>query len=331
MTPAKLFSILVAMLIALYGAAGFYFLPLASFQGDLTRLGMLPETLFGWTKPQPAIAPELMKQSSWQEADVLVVGDSFSDSRVWQTVLTRAGLRVRTEAWDSVRGVCGDFLPWLRKQGFAGKYIVFESIERNADDDLAKSVACKQMQFHPNVYADVARNPPPVSFDLRPHDYTGRFSVGLRTQWNAMKYDRLSHSPDFVSEELSNGARLARVRNGCELFSHARCDDALFLARDKPEDLPQSTLDNIGKLSARLPGIKVVWVVVPNKTTSYLHPDKLFWDKAERLYHSPNLLRLFRQAIEKKAVDLYPANNTHLSTTGYLMMGEAIFSELPRG
>jgi hypothetical protein len=330
MTPAKLFSLLVFVVIAIYGALGFYALPYASFEGDLTRLGMLPESLYGWTRPQPALDAALMRQASWKEADVLVVGDSFSDSRVWQTVLTRAGLRVRTEAWDSVRGICEDFLPWLRQRGFAGKYLVIESIERNAEEDLARSVACPHMEFHPNAQADAPRGAPAVSFDVNRRDYSGRLSVGLQAGWNMVKYGRMTADPEFSSAALSNGARLARVKDGCKLFSHARCNDALFLERDKAEDLPPETLDNIGKLRTRLPGITVIWAVVPNKTTSYLHPEKKFWELAAERYRSPNLLKIFRQAINEKVVDLYPANNTHLSTTGYLLMGEAIYREMQR-
>jgi hypothetical protein len=40
MNHAKLFSVLVFLMVALYGAIGFYALPLASFQGDLTRMGL---------------------------------------------------------------------------------------------------------------------------------------------------------------------------------------------------------------------------------------------------------------------------------------------------
>lgn len=328
MNHARFFSVLVLVLTALYGAIGFYELPLASFQGDLTRLGMLPESLFGWTKPQPAIDPALLQQSSWKDADVLVVGDSFSDSRVWQTVLTRAGLRVRTESWDSLRGICEDFMPWLRSQGFTGKYVVLESIERNADSILSRSVACKRMQFHPNVYADIPRGAPAVTFDLKPRDFSGKLSVGLQTLVNVWKYERTSSAPGFTSKDLSNGARLARVKNGCELFSHAACNDALFYDQDKAEDLPGNALDNIGTLNARLTGIEATWVFVPNKSTTYLYPDKQFWDKAEQRFHSPNLLRLFRQSIAARTVDLFPANNTHLSTTGYLIMGAAIYREM---
>jgi hypothetical protein len=326
MKHAKFFSVLVFSFTALYGAIGFCFLPLATFQGDLTRLAMLPESLFGWRKSQPAIDPALMQQSSWQQADVLVVGDSFSEGRIWQTALTRAGLHVRTETWDSVRGVCLDFMPWLHEQGFKGKYVVFESVERNVADGIAKSVACQHLEYHHSIYTDTPRSPPAVSFNPDQKDYSGRFSVGIQTRWNAWQYER--HEQDFTGHVYPNGARLARVDNGCKLFSHTKCQEALFLAGDRAEDVPGSTLENIEKLNARLPGVTPIWAFVPDKSTAYLHPDKPFWNKAEQRFHAPNILKTFRQAIAAGTIDLYPANNTHVSTTGYLLLGETILRSI---
>ncbi len=328
MRQAKLFSIIVFVMLLVYGVIGFYFLPLATFQGELTRMGLLPESRFGWTKPQPQLDIRRMQQASMREADVLVIGDSFSDSRVWQTVLTRHGLKVRTESWDSMRGICGDFMPWLRAQGFGGKYLVLESIERNLENDLAKSVACEHMQYHANKMTDEPRAPPPVSFDVNAGSYTGKLSTGIKIKLNTMEYEHLSRSPDFSSWQLPNDVRLARVPRGCELFSHASCSDSLFLAYDKAEDISDSALENIGKVGSRLNGVATVWMFVPNKSTAYLYPDKQFWDKAERRFRAPNLLRVARQAIEAGTVDLYPANNTHFSTSGYLLMGEEVFKAL---
>jgi hypothetical protein len=87
-------------------------------------------------------------------------------------------------------------------------------------------------------------------------------------------------------------------------------------------------LDNIEKLNGRMVGVTPIWVFVPNKSTAYLYPDKQFWNKAEKRFHAPNLLRMTQQAIQTKTVDLYPANNTHLSTTGYLLMGEEVLKTL---
>ncbi len=327
MRHARFFSIFVFVAVLVYGAVGFYFLPLATFQGELTRMALLPESLFGWTKPQPALDVKWMQQASMKEADVLVIGDSFSASSVWQTVLTQHGLKVRTESWDSMRGICADFMPWLREQGFSGKYVVFEFIERNLVD-LNRSVACHHMQYHPNHMTDTPRSPPAVSFDVNYGNYSGKLSTGILTQLNVLEYERLSNAPDLIFATLPNGAKIARIKNGCDLFSHTRCNDALFLGEDKAEEVDGSTLDSIEKLYARLNGITPIWVFVPNKSTAYLYPDKQFWNEAERRFHAPNLLRMTQQAIANKTVDLYPANNTHFSTTGYLLMGNEILAAM---
>lgn len=328
MKHAKFFSLVVMVAVLAYGATGFYFLPRATFQGELTRMALLPESLFGWTQPQPALDPEWMQQATMKEADVLVIGDSFSDGRVWQTVLTRKGLKVRTESWDTLRGICADFLPWLHQQGFSGKHLVIESIERNLSEDVRKSVACQQMQYHPNPRTDAPRAPPIVSFDIHSGDYTGRLSTGIQTQLNAMEYERLRKATDFSAWELPNDVRLARVADGCALFSHARCEDSLFYSIDRPQDIDENLLEDIETLNARMAGLHITWVFIPNKSTAYLYPDKLFWNKAGQRLNAPNLLRTTRQAIDSKVVDLYPANNTHFSTTGYLLVGEEILKAM---
>lgn len=328
MRHAKIFSLVVSVIVLCYGAVGFYFLPQATFQGELTRMALLPESLFGWTKTQPSVNVGLMEQATMAQADVLVIGDSFSDGRVWQTVLTQRGLRVRTESWDSMRGICADFMPWLRAQGFAGKHIVFESIERNLADDLRKSVACERMQYHSNASTDAPRYPPGISFDVHAGNYAGKLSTGFRTLLNRQQYERLSRSDGFRKWVLPNDVTMARVPNGCELFSHARCDDALFLSYDQAGEVDSGALQHIAQLNARMEGVTPIWIFVPNKSTVYLYPDKQFWNEAERRYGAPNLLRMTQQALEHREVDLYPANGTHISTAGYLLMGEEILKAM---
>ncbi len=323
MRHAKFFSIFVFVVLLGYGAVAFYFLPLAVFQGELTRMGLLPESLFSATKPQPVLDAKWMQQSAMQDADVLVIGDSFSLGLVWQTVLTRQGLKIHTESWESMRGICADFMPWVRAQGFAGKYVLIESIERSMVERLRDSVACQQMQYHPALAPTPAK-----SFEAKLGDYGGKLSTGIQTRLNVWKYEQLSQSPDFKSWLLPNDVKMARVANGCKLFSHARCNDALFLSYDKSEEVDTDALGNIEKINARLSGVTPVWVLIPNKSTAYLYPNKHFWNEAESRYHSPDLLRMTQQAIQEKTVDLYPANNTHFSTSGYLLMGEEILKAM---
>lgn len=327
MKHAKLFSLLVITAIGLYGAIGLYFLPLAGFEGDLTRVAKLPESLFGWNQPQPAIAPELLHSAAWQDADVLVVGDSFSETRVWQTILVQHGLRVRTEHWTSIRGgICEDFYPWLRAQGFKGKHVIFEVVERNIEAGLPISVACKQQAYYPNINADKPHASPITS--RKEPDYSGKFSIGLTTYANVQTYQARADQPGFSHWDIPGGVRMEHLANGCELFSHPRCRDVLFYASDRTTDLDKSLLNSVATLNGRLGDITPIWVFMPDKSTVFLHPDKQFWNEAERRFHSPNVLKIMREGLDKKLIDLYPANNSHLSTTGYLLLGEAVYQTL---
>jgi len=123
---------------------------------------------------------------------------------------------------------------------------------------------------------------------------------------------------------------MARVKNGCELFSHARCNDVLFLSYDLPGEVDNSALDNIAILNARMEGIMPIWMFVPNKSTVYRYPDKQYWNEAERRYGAPNLLRMTQLALDDRMIDLFPANGTHVSTSGYLMMGEEMLKALQK-
>jgi hypothetical protein len=327
MKYARFFSISVFIVMALYGMVGFYFLPLASFEGNLTRMGEIPESMFGWNKKQPAVNPALLQQSSWQDADVLAIGDSFTAPLLWQTALTRRGLKVHTETWKSVGNICGDFSEWLRNKGFKGRYVVIELVEFGVTTRLDRSVACKHMLYHdlPEIHAPA----PPT---LRPHPSSlgGRLSVGIQTELNLLKYERLRKQPGFTGFHLSHEVWMRRVPDGCELFSHLSCNDALFFSRDHIPDFNDSTLNQIQTINNRLHKLIPIWVIIPDKTTAYLNYHKKFWDKAERRFSAPNVLKAFRQAIQNKTVDFYPANNTHVSTTGYLLLGETIYKSIQR-
>ena len=322
MRHAKLFSVFVIAALFIYALVGFNFLPLASFEGDLTRMSKLPESQFGWTKPQPVIAPALLLQADWQDADVLVVGDSFSMPHLWQTVLTRQGLRVRTEDWRNVHAICEDFTPWLKSQKFNGKYVIFEMVERGAEGVIDKSFRCNEMSYQSAAY------PPASSPQVQPNrqhtDYSGKLSVGIQTQLHLLKYIHLSSNPDFKQWQLPNHVRMERLSNGCDLFSHPRCQDVLFLTEDRIQDFDATMLNRIDAINSRLHGFETIWAIVPDKSTAYLHSNKQFWNQAERRFHAPNFLQKFRQAIQNKTIDLYRGNDTHLSTEGFLIMGEAI-------
>ena len=322
MKQSKLFSILVVATLTIYAIIGFYFLPLGDFEGDLTRLGKLPESKFGWTKQQPAIAADLLQQAAWQDADVLVVGDSFSKPHLWQTVLTQQGLRVHTEDWRNIHSICEDFSSWLKSKNFNGKFVIFEMVERGAEDVLDRSVNCHKMTYRETTYLQPA--PPATLPDRQLRRYTGQLSVGIQTWLHSIEYSYLSSSPDFKQWGLPNHVKMQRIANGCDLFSHPSCQDVLFLTEDRIQDFNETMLNNMNTVNAELNGYKPIWVIVPDKSTAYLNFNKQFWSHAEQRFHSPNLLHVFRKEIENQTIDFYRGNDTHLSTKGFLVMGDAI-------
>lgn len=326
MNSARFFTVFVVVVMGIYGLAGFYFLPLANFEGDLTRMAMLPDVYFERTRAQPVINAELMKSAEWKDADVLAIGDSFTDARIWQTVFAQHGIRVRTERWGTVYNLCEDISVWIRKQGFKGKYIIIESAEKYFEGRIDRSVACKRTSYHP--LAVIHRIPPEPLPDNETMKYSGSLSVGIQTAINRYKYDQLTSKPEFKRWDMQNEVRLERIENGCELFSHPHCNNVLFYDKDRLEDMGANVFANMETITARLQGYTTVWAIIPDKATVYLKADKKFWDESEHRFHTPNILKEFRQAVNEKTVDLYLANNTHVSTTGYLLLGKILYKNI---
>jgi hypothetical protein len=326
MKHTKFFSIFVSAVLALYGLAGFYFLPLASFNGDLTRMAKLPEQQFLRTKEQPVINPDLMKSAAWQDADILAIGDSFSAAQIWQTVFAQHGVRVRTESWSSMFNICEDISDFIRSKGFKGKYVIIENAEKYHEVRLADSVKCQHMAYHP-VPVHPPHIPTPLP-DWNTSDYSGSMSVGFQTAWNAYRYKQLRNKPDFNTWDALDEVRMVRLENSCELFSHPRCNDVLFYKKDREQDLDKNVLDNMQIINTRLKGFSTVWVVIPDKASAYLYPDKQFWNEAEQRFQAPNILKAFQQAIRNKSVDFYLANDTHVSTTGFILLGNLLYSNI---
>jgi hypothetical protein len=307
---------------------GFYALPLAAFDGDLTRMAPLPEKQFGWLKPQPLLNPALIKQVSLAEADVLVIGDSFSDQRVWQSVLIEKGLKVRTELWGSIPFICADLDQTLQQAGFKGKFLIIESVERNLPHRLKDSMQCIHSNYQYQSLLDSKRNPPPILVDRHQKNYDSKLLVGINTLLNSIIFasqpEALHNAPYALNPEVAVRA----VTNGCQLFSHPACSHALFYAEENANDYWQEHIQSIRVLNTRLTSFKPIWVIIPNKTTVYFYPQKNLWKELAKNGLGPDLLGMTTGALTNYSVDLFPGNNTHFSTEGYLQLGGAVLAEL---
>ncbi len=289
--------------------------------GDLSRIARLSEHQFGGNTEPPAVSPALLRSSAIDQADILVIGDSFSRSLRWQSVLVNMGYRVNTVHWDQLGGaLCRDLGSWLSHAGFKGKLVVIESIERFLDERLASSERCDRMAkpFKPSADTHIT---PPERAGPSGLNWDAPFTAGLVTYRNT-RQARLADKDLRFPE----GTMVRPVPDGCRLFSHRLCQKALFLAEDEDKGpLTRETLARMQRFGQAHPALPVVWMVIPNKTTVYLHPEASaeFVASFRRSGLGPDLFD-FAAARHLTMRDFYLPNDTHLSMRAQLELGEVM-------
>jgi hypothetical protein len=303
-----------------------------NYQGDLTRVGKWMESDFGWREPQPSIDPKLLVSSTLQEADVLVIGDSFSENLHWQSVLTQSGKKVATIHWGAIGFICEDFSKQLKASGFQGKQIIIQAIERGAVRQFEKSVDCStNKSIAPNTYR--TSSPIAVFIPTDPvFNINGQFIAGLETILHSAAI-RVSPHYSKIHNYKSKGTYIYPIEDGCKYFSHQLCQYGLFFHEDyKRPALTEKTIEHIKTLKKRLSDYQTVWVVVPNKSSIYQRKSSTeinptFWKAIEEAKLGPNLLQ---EVNKNKSLikDLYAPNDSHLSTNGYLLLGNIISQQL---
>lgn len=324
MTPAKLwlriffagFVVIVALLLVTL------FTPVP--YGDLSRIGRVSEHEFGWRKPPPPLPVEYMKAVPMDQADILVIGDSFSMTFTWQSALVKAGYRVTTIYWGQLPYICKNFSQWVERNGFRGKLIVIESIERLLAERLDGSGTCNAMSEKPltikkEPFAQALTEVP--GFELN----TGaKLTAGLSTYRNTQ---RAIASPDI---QFGERVRVRTVPNGCAYFSSRLCDKALFFPDDNTAaELSERTVRQMEAINQAHPSLPILWMVLPDKTTTYIEQNHSasFVAALNKTKLGPDLFTAAREA--RTAVrDLFFPNDTHLSMHGQLWVGDLMLKEV---
>jgi len=294
------------------------------FYGDLTRIGYLSEQDFGWTAAQPAIAAADLRSVRLEEADVLVLGDSFSQGLLWQSVLVRSGRRVKSLTWQQVPGLCAGFAAWARQQGFTGRLIIAQSIERELAGRLRTSRTCSMKE--PLVAdAESGGEPPRTQKPGFRFNATEALATGVRTIANTWRASHAAGTPVVLGDVV-----VRSLPEGCKLFSHRVCEHVPLLRKDaQVSPLSDADLEHMLALQAAARPVDLMWLVVPDKTSVYFERNNRFWDRVAGLGLG---LDLYAQFIQDKwrIRDLYASNDTHLSSAGFLRLGELVESELAR-
>jgi len=319
MSPAKLwlrvffagFAVIVAMLLMTLFTTVPY--------GDLSRLSRLSDYEFGWQQPPPPVPEkQFLVGTPLAAADIVVIGDSFSMTHVWQAELVRAGYKVTTIYWGSYREtMCSDVQQWLIDAGFRGKLVIFESVERLLKERLKLSTQCAHMTapFVPRLVAPV------VAFNEKPGftlNSTATLPTGIIT-WDRTRRARAATGDISFDETL-----VRAVPDGCALFSNRMCPKVLFFKQDlKVGELDASDFERMKEFNAKHTLIPFVWMVLPDKTTTYLDPNhsKPFRDVYVPAKLGPDF---FTMATENrlKYKDFYFPNDTHMSTYGQDILGK---------
>jgi len=318
-TPARLwlklfgvgFAIICAMLV-------WTFLTPINY-GDLTRIGRVSERAFGWHRKEPVVAPELLVSAPMAEADILVIGDSFSMTHRWQSVLAGSGYKVRTIFWGDYREtLCADFDDWVAKSGFRGRLIIIESIERLVQERGAKLGSCatspKAVVSQDAPFVSPWKETPAFQFNVG-----ATLPSGVITSYNTWRIGRAKGDVRLPHKVL---ARV--VPDGCSYFTNTQCGKSLFFSEDVTNgEVPAAAVQQMQAFAHAHTRVPILWMMIPNKTTVYVEPahSRAFFDAFAAAGMGPDL-RAFAETERAKMKDFYFTNDTHMSMQAQLVLGE---------
>jgi hypothetical protein len=261
-------------------------------------------------------------------ADVLVIGDSFSVGRVWQSELVKAGMRVATVDWLDTGPLCRDFSVWLRRSGFRGRLVIIESAERELGSRLQANEACSDMGHRvAQVRGPVTSPRVAPATEL---NWGETLFTGVSTWMNTYQAERSHDDLVFGAGRTPFPIRVQTVPRGCEVFSHRACDKGLFLLRDTEQPtLSPRMVEQIASFKSAHPDIAISWLVMPNKSSIYLEEPgaRAIGPSLARQALGPDLFSLL-MASRFAVRDLYAPNDSHLSTSGYLVVGRHMVEQI---
>ncbi len=312
----------VAVIVLMAALLAVYFEPIS---GDLTRIGSYAERDFGWNGPQAPIHINA-NGSAISRPDVLVLGDSFSESNIWQSLIES---RIKTRMLSFTYEQSGCVTNWIEYALTepSSKTVIVESVERYFVERFADMAHCSASH--------------PVPFERAPAE-----STAMRTIWpNALHLEYTFKTAfntlemDFSHHTLTgNNVVNAPLKRSCAKFSNRRADRLLYYAQDNNKlqwnaQQVNASVTNLRRIQEEfaMHGKKFIFVLIPDKSSAYR--DCLSDDPSEELrkqvnptkaliaagVNTPDLMREFQEGANR-VVDLYLPNDTHLSSAGFSLM-----------
>jgi hypothetical protein len=303
-----------------------FFRPLA---GDLTRIGKWPERYFGPTLPQPLPAVRTNGPSLTHQ-QILVLGDSFSHPNIWQSYLAESNkLDILSFEFKDV-GCIDNWVNWVVAQPVSEvKTVIIELAERSFVAVLKNQRSCVSSIPPASAATDKTRAGnfvQGITLDAAYLTHTAANTLRMSSQAGDIS------SGDVINVPLSNS----------KLFSNSRSSRLLYYAEDDSKKLwteqdIAAAIANLKRIRARLGALRLIVVVVPDKSTVYRsymsgaagkarYPDASAYLAASGI-DTVDLFSLFRGKVAGE-VDLYLPNDTHLGANGYRLMATAVAARL---
>jgi len=232
--------------------------------GDLARLGGFAERDYapGVAQPAPRIAPNTV---ALEDADVVVLGDSFSNHLVWQGEYeAMTGQRTLTFQYGEA-GCISNWLAWMHSQRLKpGALIVVETVERSFVARFSQLTTCPSVTPLP-----MRRH---IAVDKKSWMDSG-LSLDILYQARVLVNTiRLGSQTSYRAGETVNAALKRSDR-----FTARRADRLLYHADDETKDdwrAPQLA-SAIARLSQeqrafKASGQRFQMLVIPDKSSVYL-------------------------------------------------------------
>lgn len=332
MMYTRYFLLSATLPLALFLVLGFYLQPLT---GDLTRLGKLSERDFGWNAPQPVI--RVTSMSAPAQPDVVVLGDSFSEGRVWQSVAARqTGLEFITYHWHSVGGhACLDaWVSAVKKAHPSIRFIVLQTVERMFVNRFVENdPPCSLGKMD----AIIKGESPAVARQTWSGIELPDAVYAVRAAWNALRsFEQVTRSSSVYIAPLVRQDLFSNRRSGLLLFYKDDLDKTTWRSSDL--NLAAGHIRKL-QIASRAKGVEVVLAVVPDKSTAYASyvkypifqaPPPDVWKVLDEQHVDQIDVKGALLPRVTSVKDLYLPDNTHVGTAGYSIIGHAVAQWLER-
>ena len=265
-----------------------------------------------------------------------MLGDSFSDGNVWQSVvMEKSRFKILTFKWDGLDkdNSLEHWIASLHTSYPTVKYIILETVERSF---MNKFVAQPRLNHNKSKKSiTVEEQTTKAVRDCNLLHVMPDPIYSIRSAANSFKrFDITTQSGDTFIAPLNRTDLFSNRRSGLLLFFKDDCIKKEW----KPDNVRKaaSTIKHI-ELIARSEGITFIMVVVPDKLTTYYKyikypvfdqypPD--VWNALEEQHVTQANLREAIALAADSTQDLYFPDNTHFSTKGYVLMGELMSKRL---